>query len=725
MSLRPGAGRLARLATAGLLLAAPVLARGEDGYELWLRYRPIADARRLAAVRGAFAQVVVEGDSATLRAARAELVRGLSGLVDREVAGSAAVGRDGAVLAGTPKGSKTIAGLGLGDALARAGGEGFVVRSLAVGGRRATVIAANTDVGVLYGAFRLLRHLQTGGDPAAIEIADAPKVKLRILNHWDNLNRTVERGYAGFSLWDWQKLPDYLDPRTTDYARANASVGINGTVLTNVNANATSLTAEWLGKAAALASVFRPYGIRVFLTARFSAPIEIGGLKTADPLDPQVAAWWKKKTDEIYSVIPDFGGFLVKANSEGQPGPQDYGRTHAEGANVLADALAPHGGVVMWRAFVYSHETPSDRAKQAYDEFHPLDGAFRPNVLVQVKNGAIDFQPREPFHPLFGAMPRTPLMMEFQITQEYLGFATHLVHLGPLFEETLRADTRSKGEGSLVAKVVEGSLDGHALSGMAGVANVGTDRNWCGSVFAQSNWYALGRFAWDPMARSEEVAGEWARMTFGTDPAVVAPVTRMMAGSREAAVDYMTPLGLHHQMAEGHHYGPGPWVDTAARADWNSTYYHRADANGIGFDRSPAGSNAVAQYAPPVAEVFGDARRVPEKLLLWFHHVPWDHRMASGRTLWDDLALHYQAGVDAVRRMEADWRSVDGLVDRERHAQVSAFLAIQEKEARWWRDACLLYFQTFSKRPLPAGVEPPERDLAYYVAIKKRYVPGN
>jgi len=719
------ARRLARLVAGGLLVLAPAVARGEDGYELWLRYRPIGDAARLAGARAASAQVVVEGDSPTLRAARAELLRGLGGLVGREVPASAAVSRDGAVLAGTPKGSKAIAALGLGDALARAGDEGFVVRSLAVGGRRTTVIAANTDVGVLYGAFRLLRHLQTGGDPGAIDLADAPRVKLRLLNHWDNLNRTVERGYAGFSLWDWQKLPDYLDPRYTDYARANASVGINGTVLTNVNANATSLTPEWLGKAAALASVFRPYGIRVYLTARFSAPIEIGGLKTADPLDPQVAVWWKKKADEIYATIPDFGGFLVKANSEGQPGPQDYGRSHAEGANVLADALALRGGVVMWRAFVYSHETPFDRAKQAYDEFHPLDGMFRPNVLVQVKNGPIDFQPREPFHPLFGAMPRTPLMMEFQVTQEYLGFATHLVSLGPLFEETLRADTRAKGEGSLVAKVVDGSLDGHALSGMAGVANVGTDRNWCGSVFAQSNWYAFGRLAWDPMLDSAAVAGEWARMTFGDDPAVLAPVARMMAGSREAAVDYMTPLGLHHQMAEGHHYGPGPWVDDAGRADWNSTYYHRADLNGIGFDRSATGSNAVDQYAPPVAEEYGDVRRVPERLLLWFHHVPWHHRMASGRTLWDDLALHYQAGVDAVRRMEADWRSVEGLVDRERHAQVAAFLAIQEKEARWWRDACLLYFQTFSKRPLPAGVEPPEHDLAYYEAIRKRYVPGH
>ena len=719
--------RPARLGAAALVLGllASTGARAEDGYELWLRYRPLAAAGALAAGRSAFTEVVVEGDSPTLRAARGELVRGLRGLLDREVPAATAVTRDGAVLAGTPRTSPAIAALGLGDALARVGDEGFVIRSATVKGRRATVVAANAGVGVLYGAFRLLRHLQTGGSAGSIDVVEAPRVKLRVLDHWDNLNRTVERGYAGFSLWDWHKLPDYLDPRYVDYARANASIGMNGTVLTNVNANATSLTPDYLAKAAALADVFRPYGIRVYLTARFSAPVEIGGLPTADPLDPGVAAWWKKKADDIYAVIPDFGGFLVKANSEGQPGPQDYHRTHADGANVLADAVAPHGGVVMWRAFVYSHEVPEDRAKQAYDEFKPLDGVFRANVLVQVKNGPIDFQPREPFHPLFGAMPRTPLMMEFQVTQEYLGFATHLVFLAPLFEEVLRADTHAKGDGSLVAKVVDGSLDGHALSGMAGVANVGTDRNWCGSVFACANWYALGRLAWNPMLGSAEIASEWTRMTFGDDDAVVAPVGRMMLASREAAVDYMTPLGLHHVMAEGHHYGPGPWVASASRADWNSVYYHRADERGIGFDRSATGSNAVAQYFPPVAERFGDVKRVPEQLLLWFHHVPWDHRMASGRTLWDDLALHYQGGVDAVRRMQADWRSLGGRVDAERYEQVRAFLAIQEKEARWWRDACLLYFQTFSKRPLPAGVEAPEHDLAYYEAIRKRYVPGN
>jgi alpha-glucuronidase len=379
----------------------------------------------------------------------------------------------------------------------------------------------------------------------------------------------------------------------------------------------------------------------------------------------------------------------------------------------------------MWRAFVYSHEAPDDRAKQAYNEFQPLDGAFRPNVLVQVKNGPIDFQPREPFHPLFGAMPRTPLALEVQITQEYLGFATHLVSLAPLFEEVLRADTHAKGKGSLVAKVVDGSLHGYGETAMAGVANLGTDRNWCGSVFACANWHAFGRLAWDPMLGAEAVTDDWVRMTFGHDEPLVRPIAGMMRGSREAAVDYMTPLGLHHLMAEGHHYGPGPWVDQAARPDWTSVYYHRADANGIGFDRTATGSNAVAQYFPPVAAAYGDVRRVPESLLLWFHHVGWDHRMASGRTLWEELAVSYQRGVARVRGMQATWEGLQGKVDAERYEQVRAFLAIQEKEARWWRDACVLYFRAFSGRPLPEGYERPEHDLAYYRSIRKRYVPGN
>ncbi|MCK5745783.1 MAG: hypothetical protein KAH44_06185, partial [Oricola sp.] len=390
---------------------------------------------------------------------------------------------------------------------------------------------------------------------------------------------------------------------------------------------------------------------KVYQTARFSAPMEIGGLDTADPLDPEVRAWWKAKADEIYERIPDFGGFLVKANSEGQPGPQDYGRNHVDGANMLADAVAPHGGVVMWRAFVYSELNPEDRAKQAYTQFVPLDGQFKDNVLVQVKNGPIDFQPREPFHPMFGAMPETPLMMEFQITKEYLGFATHLAYLGPYYEETLDADTHAEGEGSTVSKVIDGSLQDVSLTGVAGVGNVGTDRNWSGSHFDQANWYAFGRLAWDVEADSEDIAEDWVRMTFTNDEAFVRPVVDMMMKSREAVVDYMTPLGLTHLMATGHHYGPGPWVCELARPEWNPCYYHKADKDGIGFDRTETGSNAVAQYEAPVAEVYSDVEKTPENLLLWFHRLPWDYEMDSGRTLWDELIAHYDRGVAGTHKM--------------------------------------------------------------------------
>jgi alpha-glucuronidase len=416
-----------------LAAGVPAAARAEDGYDLWLRYRRVADAARLAEYRAALTSVVAQGSSPTLAAARDELVAGLTGLLGRRVGVSGRL-LTGSVVIGTPASSPAIAALGLASALRGVGDDGFVIRAMPVNGARAIVIAANRDVGALYGAFHLLRVLQTNQSLMRLNIASAPKVQWRMVNHWDNLDRSVERGYAGQSLWEWTALPNDVSPRYRDYARANASIGINAAALTNVNANARVLTAEYLPKVAAIANVLRPYGIRVFLTARFSAPIEIGGLKTTDPLDPAVRDWWKQKAAEVYRAVPDFGGFLVKANSEGQPGPQDYARTHADGANMLADAVAPHGGVVIWRAFVYSNTGPVDRIRQAYDEFQPLDGAFRENVFVQVKNGALDFQPREPFHPLFGAMPKTPLMMEFQITKEYLGQDTHLAYLAPLFE---------------------------------------------------------------------------------------------------------------------------------------------------------------------------------------------------------------------------------------------------------------------------------------------------
>jgi alpha-glucuronidase len=704
------------------VMACVPAAHAEDGYDLWLRYKPIESARATA-YQTHISQLVAADATSTQAATRAELLRGLRGLLGVTPASTKTVTQAGAVVVGTPSSSPTIARLRLDTR--RLGREGYLIRSVVIDGHAATVIAANEDVGALYGAFHFLRLLQTGQPLAKLDLRETPRVKLRLLDHWDNLDGHVERGYAGASIWDWHKLPDYLDPRYTDYARANASLGINGTVLNNVNSNALSLTPAYLEKAAALARVFRPYGIRVFLSARFSAPMEIGGLKTADPLDPAVKRWWRDKADEIYRTIPDFGGFLVKANSEGQPGPQDYGRSHADGANLLADALAPHGGTVMWRAFVYSHEEPDDRAKQAYTEFVPLDGKFRDNVLVQVKNGAIDFQPREPFHPLFGAMPKTPLMMEFQITKEYLGFATHLVYLGPLYEETLKADTYAKGKGSTVTKVIDGSLDGHALTGMAGVANIGADRNWSGSHFDQANWYVYGRLAWNPTLSSRAIAEEWVRMTFSDEESVVAPVVDMMMGSREAAVDYMTPLGLHHLMGRGHHYGPGPWIEGGPRADWTSVYYHRANREGIGFDRTAHGSNAVAQYSPHVAREFGDLQRVPEEFLLWFHHLPWDYQTRSGRPLWDELVHRYSRGVGYVRGMRSTWSGLEGKVDAERHAQVAAFLGIQEKEAQWWRDASIAYFQTISGRPLPAGEAAPPHTLEYYQSLEFPYAPGS
>ncbi len=451
-------------------------------------------------------------------------------------------------------------------------------------------------------------------------------------------------------------------------------------------------------------------------SARFAAPIELGKLATADPLDPSVIAWWKQKAIEIYKVVPDFGGFLVKANSEGQPGPRTYNRTHADGANMLAAALAPHQGIVMWRAFVYDMKPGYDRAGAAYENLHPFDGKFAPNVLLQVKNGPIDFQPREPFHPLFGSMPRTQLMPELQITQEYLGFSNHFVFLATMWQEFLSSDTFAAGRGSTVTEVVDGTLYRQRLTGIAGVANTGSDRNWTGHHLAQANWYAFGKLAWNPNLSSEQIATEWTMLTLTHDSGAVATIVRMMLESHEAAVKYMTPLGLHHLMWGGHHYGPAPWWDTEPREDWNPVYYHKADTFGVGFDRTRSGSNTVSQYHPPVRHQFSDLNRCPEKFLLWFHHVSWNHKMNSGRSLWDELAFHYQRGVDWVRSTRSTWAKLGGAIDPERHAAISRKLAIQERDAIWWRDASLLYFQTFAKRPLPGGVEPAAKTLADYKA---------
>jgi alpha-glucuronidase len=695
------------LCCAVFVLCFATIAHAESGYDLWLRYTPV-EAQYKDQYR--VTRLDAPAPSPTLRAAVAELNRGLTGMLG--VMPDNRAETDGALFAGTPASSPAIAAMKL--PLASLGTEGYLIRNVTRESRKAVVIAANSDIGVLYGVFAYLRMIQSR--QPITDIMSAPKTQLRILNHWDNLDGTVERGYAGQSIWNWHTLPGYIDPRYIDYARANASIGINGAVLNNVNAKAASLSPEYIEKTAAIADVLRPYGIRVYLSVRWSAPVEISHLKTADPLDPAVKDWWKAKADEIYRAIPDFGGFLVKANSEGEPGPQDYHRTHADGANMIADVLKPHHGVVMWRAFVYANDPKIDRANTAYNEFVPLDGQFRDNVVLQVKNGPLDFQPREPFSPLFGAMPKTSLMMEFQITKEYLGQQTHLAYLGPLYEEALQSDTYEHGKGSTVAKIIDGSLDHHAISGIAGVANVGNDADWSGSIFNQANWYVFGRMAWDPEISARAVAQEWTQQTFTADPAFVMRVVDMMMGSRDAVVDYMTPLGLELIMAHSHHMGPGPWDVIGPREDWKAPYYHRADAVGIGFDRTTTGSNNAGQYKSPAKEAFEDIAKTPEDYLLYFHHVPWDYKTRSGRTLWNELIARYQRGVDKVAAMQATWAAQKSRVDAQRFDKTAAFLAIQHREAIWWRDACLAYFAQFSKRPFPAGYAP-KYPLATYEAM--------
>lgn len=563
-----------------------------------------------------------------------------------------------------------------------------------------TVLRSMSETGLLYAAYHLLRLQACGEDCSRLDIKEKPMNDIRILNHWDNPDGTIERGYAGRSLWKWDELPAKISPRYAEYARANASIGINGTVLNNVNASPEALSSDNLKKVKTLADIFRPYGIKVYLSVNFATPIKLGGLATADPLNSDVAEWWKQKVHEIYSMIPDFGGFLVKANSEGQPGPCDYHRTHAEGANMLASALKPYGGIVMWRAFVYS-PSDADRAKQAYLEFKPLDGKFLDNVIVQVKNGPIDFQPREPYSPLFGAMPHTQLMVEFQVTQEYLGHSNHLAYLAPMWKEFYS---------------YYGPSD---MKAAAGVTNIGDDTNWCGNDLAQSNWYAFGRLAWNPALSSEEIAREWLAQTFTADSRFVRPMTEVMMQSREAVVDYMMPLGLHHIFAWGHHYGPEPWCEIeGARPDWLPTYYHRADKEGLGFDRTTDGSDAVSQYPDSLAAVFNSIDSCPDEFLLWFHHVPWKHEMKSGRTMWDELCLHYQRGVDAARGFRDTWKDMSPYVDAERHAAVAHRFDIQASDAVWWKDACLEYFRTFSHMKYPAGVEKPRFSLKKLKKVK-------
>lgn len=566
-------------------------------------------------------------------------------------------------------------------------GEGYMLTD--------SCIIASSSIGILYGAYDLLR-LQETGNLSHLSKTEKPAVNLRILNHWDNLDGSIERGYAGKSIWKWDEIildkagefkniSKDLRNRLITYARSNASIGINGAVLNNVNASPQMMTSEYLHKVKVIADIFRPYGIRVYLSINFASPMALGYTKTADPLDMKVQLWWKKKAKEIYASIPDFGGFLVKANSEGQPGPGDYHRSHADGANMLADALKPFGGIVMWRSFVYgANHKGEDRVKQAVSEFKYQDGKFRDNVILQSKNGPLDFQPREPYAPIFDNIHQTPQIAELQITQEYLGQSKHLVYLAPMWKEFFRFVSPDK------------------LKGIAGVSNIGDNANWCGHPFSQANWYAFGRLAWNPSISSEEIAHEWLIQTYECkDERFTKPVEMMMLTSREACVNYMMPLGLHHIFKFDHHYGPEPdGFKAEYPLEWCPVYYHQADSNGIGFNRSSDGTDAVGQYPEPYRSLYDNLATCPEEYLLWFHHVPWNYRMKSGSTLWEELCMRYNMGVSMVETYRDYWHTStkeymkDHITEWE---MTDSLLNVQLASAKEWRDVCLKYFQTFSK----------------------------
>ena len=569
----------------------------------------------------------------------------------------------------------------------------------------ATITASN-PIGLLYGAYELIRLQNTdayntgSGNQQnfskAIDETEKPQVGLRILNHWDNLDGSIERGYAGKSIFKWEEIKlgkngkggsisKSLHDRLITYARANASLGINGSVLNNVNASPKMMTAEYINKVKVIANILRPYGIRVYLSINFASPMALGYTKTADPLDKKVQQWWQKKAKEIYAAIPDFGGFLVKANSEGQPGPGDYHRTHAEGANMLADAVKPYGGIIMWRSFVYgANHKGEDRVKQAVSEFKGMDGKFRDNVILQSKNGPLDFQPREPYAPIFDNIKQTPQIAELQITQEYLGQSKHLTYLAPMWKEFF------------------GFVNPNKLVGISGVANIGDDANWCGHPFSQANWYAFGRLAWNPSLTAEEIAHEWLVQTYeNQDEKFTKPVEMMMMTSREACVNYMMPLGLHHIFKFDHHYGPEPDGFIASYPlEWCPVYYHKADAKGIGFDRSSKGTDAVGQYPEPYRSLYDNIETCPEEYLLWFHHVAWDYKMKSGSTLWQELCMKYNMGVAMVEVYRDFWHTsakqyMKGHEQEWQHTD--SLLNVQLENAKEWRDTCLKYFQTFSK----------------------------
>ena len=736
-----------------------------DGSALWLRYVPIADPHLLARYRQQISGVIVENADrnkchrhtpdlrmapgsterlmeSTLQAAREELVRGLSGLLDRRVTALDRPGHavpDGAVVLGTRESSQIVRRLVPAGELAEVGRDGFLIRSVTQGRRAFTVIAGNTDTGALYGAFAFLRRLQTHRPITGLSLAESPRIASRHLNYWE-----TERLYAGNdasgtgglngengALFNFaatgpsaeRNLPVILD-RYLVVARALASVGITGITINNVNADNAYLTPEYIEQEAALADALRPYGIRLALSIRYAAPTDerfAPDTLTEEqmaPVDPAFQAWWRRKAEQIQEAIPDFIGFTVKANSEGQPGPQDFGYDHGDGANGMAAAVEPLGLRIYWRTFVYNADVDPDRLKRAYLEFGPIDdeeqpdgtrGRFMDNVFLQTKNGPLDFQAREPIHPMFGRMENTNQAIELQITQEYTGQNRMLCFLAPMWEEVLKTDTYATDrngrllEHRLVGHIVDGTAQHHSDTAIVGVANLGNADNLTGHHFAQANLYAFGRQAWDWTLDSADIAADWVRMTWGNNRRVVETLVPMMTGSWEALVNYQTPLGVAHQFRSSDHYGPAP-SETLEREDWSPTYYNQADSVGLGFDRSPTGSDLTSQYFPVLAERYGNIDTVPEELLMWFHHVPWDRPMRSGRIFWDELVHRYHSGVRYVSEMRRTWDSLESEIDARRFAEVKAKLALHEADAADWRDTCLSYWQRFSGREIrPAG----------------------
>ena len=693
-----------RFLAATLVLQAGLYAKDSpSGSPLWLNYQQLAPDIR-EEWSAVLKHVHCPGSSAILRNAYNELITASARLTNRKATVTESIDEDGTVLLGTHAQLQDMLPAALVDKAAALRNRGFLIESAILQGRKCTVILGKDEPGVLYGTFHFLRLMQTGKPVSSLGQTSEPAIELRMLNHWDNMDGSIERGYGGQSLWKWDELPGKVNQQCHDYARFCASLGINGVVLNNVNADPRILSNDYLKKVAALAEVFRTWGIRTYLSVNFASPLPpdgvpgkpkrwrgVGTLDTADPLDPAVRAWWTDKVAEIHGLIPDFGGFLVKADSEGMPGPQYYKRSHVDGANMLADALAPVGGTLIWRAFVYDNKG-DDRAKEAYEEFKPFDGDFRDNVFIQVKNGPLDFQPREPFTPLFGAMPDTDLSLELQIAKEYLGHATTLAYLAPMWIKILGADTHAKGSGSTMAKVIDGSLRGGKKSCIAGVANTGDGDEWCGSIFNQANWYAFGRLAWNPRLGAEEIADEWIRMTFACDEPTRASILKMMMGSHEALVDYSMPLGLNFLSAYACHYAPSP--ETRG-------YFHKADAKGIGFDRTKQGSNYVGQYHPELQAIFNDRDKTPLEYLLWFHYVPWDTKLSTGRSLWEELSFRYNRGVESVDQMVETWKSLEGKIAPDIHASVMRKLLEEKDFARQWRDTCIRYFSSLANPEAP------------------------